>query len=39
MPRLSLLLGLLLLLAAPPAALAQRVEPARPTRAHPKRLA
>ena len=38
MPRFSLLLGLLLLLAAPPATLAQRVEPAHPARAHPKRL-
>ena len=36
---LNLLLGLLLLLTAAPAALAQRVEPARPARAHPKRQA
>ncbi|WP_345053109.1 hypothetical protein [Hymenobacter glaciei] len=32
-----MLLGLLLLLSAAPAALAQRVEPAKPARAHPKR--
>ena len=36
---LKLLTGLLLLLFAAPAALAQRVEPAKPTRAHPKRKA
>ena len=42
MPKLSLLkplLGLLLLLAVTPAALAQRVEPAKPARAHPRRKA
>lgn len=39
MLRIPFLLGLLLLFTAPPAAQAQHVEPAKPTRAHPRRKA